>query len=163
MVVILLGAMRLVIFYAAWVLITISGKLIPRLLGETLLILSTERTTLLDMAEPKPPSRLCVFPVEFLVHAAMHMEQLCRWVVLTAWPVNLVRHGGTSEGMVRATKLARLWPRPWVVMPIWQLRLPTIALIPAWALLATCLELPTMPDVAPSDILVVRVILCSAI
>lgn len=156
------GAIRLVPFYAACVLIIISGKLILRLLGSTLLILSTDRTTLLDIAAPKPCNSLWVFAVDFLVHAAMHMRHLCRWVVLTMWPVSLDRHGVASAGIVSATKLAWLWPRPCVVMPIWHLARLTMVLIPVWAVLATCLALPTIPDVAPSDMLVVAVMLCNA-
>lgn len=117
----LLGAMRLVPQRAKCVFMYISGQLIDKLLGARLLTLDSDRTTLLETAEPKPCSSEAILRDAFLVHAAMHMEQLQTCVVLTIWPVSLVRQGVARYGMVSATKLAWLWPRPCVDMPMWQL------------------------------------------
>lgn len=158
----LLGAMRLVPLRAECVFMYMSGQLMLKLVVLRPLILETDRTTLLEMAAPKPCRSDRVFRVDFLVQAAMHMEQLQLWVVLTMWPVSLDRHGVANAGMVSATKLAPLWPRPCVDMPMWHLSWLTILRIPLCAELATWLERPTMPDVAPSEMFVLLVMLCRA-
>lgn len=47
-------------------------------------------------------------------------------------------------------------------MPTIQLSLLTVPRIPVWAVLEMNLQLPIMPDMAPTEILVVPVILCTA-
>lgn len=157
-----LAVTRLIPLAKTCLLISISGQLILNRLILLRLSLNGSQTRLLTTARRELRNVLTLFLCE---HRAGLMT-MCRFsppVLLTISDESRVKHGTRRLGTVRLTTLARFSCRPCVDMPSAQLSLLTVPPIPLCAVRDMNLQLPIIPDIAPTDMLVVPVILCTAI
>lgn len=156
-----LAVTRLIRLAKTCLLISMRGQLIPSRLILLRLSLKGSQTRLLTTARRVLRNVLSLLLCE---HRAglMTMCRLIPPVLLTMSDDSRVKHGTRRLGTVRLTTLARFWCRPCVDMPIAHFSLVTVPPIPLCAVREMNLQLPIMPEIAPTDMLVVPVILCTA-